>query len=244
MKFASLIGQNDVSLGAQMKKQNNKDNVIDMTSRVQEPETIERMKSLKARFDLEHAKIALSTSLLSVVVLVTLANKNLMTSEQANPVQSGRGIASVPTGTTDAEDSLVKALSKKELGSHALGRRPSSLDSLVFGTLEGKYAIRLDHGKLQELEFSASPGVDSEVDRPKHIQNRAEFINQNHELMPVPFDKAVWIDRQSLGDTTTEIYQLVNEVSRPVATVEFKLDQAGRMLSMKVASNSVATASN
>lgn len=216
-----------------------------MTSRVQEPETIERMKSLKTRFDLEHAKIALSTSLLSVVVLVTLANKNLMSSsDQADQPRAGRGIASVPTGTTDAEDSLVKVLSKKELGAHSLGRRPSSLDSLVFGTLEGKYAIRLDHGKLQELEFSATVGADSESDRPKHIQNRAEFINQNHELMPVAFDKAVWIDRAQSGETTTEIYQLVNDVSRPVATVEFKLDQAGRMLSMKVAANQMATASN
>lgn len=227
-----------------MKKQNKKDNVIDMTTRVQEPETIERMKSLKTRFDLEHAKIALSTSLLSVVVLVTLANKNLMSSDQAEPARASRGIASVPTGTSEAEDSLVKVLSKKELGSHSLGRRPSSLETLAFGTLEGKYAIRLDHGKLAEVEFTATSGSDSEADRPKHIQNRAEFINQNQELMPVAFDKAVWIDREKLGDSTTEVYQLVNEVSRPVATVEFKLDQAGRMLSMKVAANQVATASN
>ncbi|RYZ71804.1 MAG: hypothetical protein EOP05_11675, partial [Proteobacteria bacterium] len=181
-----------------MKKQNKdiKNNVIDLTTRAQEPETIERMKSLKMRFDLEHAKFALSTSLLSIVVLVTLANKNLMSSDAgAEPVRAGRGIASVPTGTTDAEDSLVRVLAKKELSSHAVGRRPSSLEKLSFGTLEGKYAVRLDNGKLAELEFSNNTGGDSETDRPKHIQNRAEFIDQNHELMPVAFDKAVWIER-------------------------------------------------
>jgi hypothetical protein len=234
-----------------MKKQNQKDNmknnVIDITARAQDGETIDRMKSLKARFDLEHAKIALSTSLLSVVVLVTLANKNLMSGDSAEPVRVSRAIASVPTGTSDAEDSLVRALAKKELGSHAIGRRPSSLEALRFGTLEGKYAIRLsDEGKLAELEFTSNSesGDLSETDRPKHIQNRAEFISQNHELMPVAFDKAVWIEVEPSGDSTTEIYQLVNEVSRPVGTVEFKLDKAGRMLSMKVATLKMATAAN
>lgn len=232
-----------------MKKQNKgitKDNVIDMTTRAQEPETIERMKSLKTRFDLEHAKLALSTSLLSIVVLVTLANKNLMSSDAgAEPVRAGRAIASVPTGTSDAEDSLVRVLAKRDLGAHAVGRRPSSLESLAFGTLEGKYAVRLNHDKkLAELEFSSNVGSDSESDRPKHIQNRAEFIDQNHELMPVAFDKAVWIEREPSGDSVTEIYQLVNEVSRPVATVEFKLDKSGRMLSMKVAALQLAASTN
>ena len=230
-----------------MKKQNKdiKNNVIDLTTRAQEPETIERMKSLKMRFDLEHAKFALSTSLLSIVVLVTLANKNLMSSDAgAEPVRAGRGIASVPTGTTDAEDSLVRVLAKKELSSHAVGRRPSSLEKLSFGTLEGKYAVRLDNGKLAELEFSNNTGGDSETDRPKHIQNRAEFIDQNHELMPVAFDKAVWIEREPSGESVTEIYQLVDKVSRPVGTVEFKLDSAGRMLSMKVASTQLAASTN
>lgn len=224
--------------------QNNQEqtNVIDMTARMQEPETVERLKSLKTRFDLEHAKIALSTSLLSVVVLVTLANKNLMTSD-AEPVQASRGIASVPTGTSDAEDNLVKTLAQRELSSQALGRKPSSLESLAFGTLEGKYAIRLEHGKLAELEFSQAQ--DSlETDRPKMIQNRGEFIEAHRDLMPVMYDKSVWTDRKEANGATIETYKLVNEVSRPVGTIEFKLDSAGRMLSMKAASLHMATAAS
>lgn len=223
-----------------MKKQN-KDNVIELASRAQQSDTIDRMKSLKSRFDMEHARVALSASLLSIVVLVTLANKNLMSDDGAPSVKSGRGIASVPTGTSDAEDHLVRTLSQKELSADSLGRKPSSLESLAFGTLEGKYAVRLENGKLSELEFSDPASQELEGDRPKHIQNRAEFLETNRELMPVAFDKPVWIERAPSQDSVTEIYQLVNEVSRPVATVEFKLDNAGRMLSMKVASDHTAS---
>ena len=67
-----------------MKSGNEKDSgkgkVIDMTERIHAPDYRERLRNLKVRLDLEHAKVAVSTSLLSIVVLVTLANNNLMTS--------------------------------------------------------------------------------------------------------------------------------------------------------------------
>ena len=215
-----------------MKKQFNKDNVIDMTERIQEPDTKERMKHLKVRFDLEHAKIALSTSLLSVVVLVTLANRNMMSNtEPVEVVKMNRGIASVPTGTSDAEDVLVRQLAKKELSIQALGRQPSSIESLAFGQLEGKYAVRLQHGKLSELEFS---DVTSLGDRPKHIDDRGAFLDSHRDILPVTYDKSIRVDALSSANQTTEVYQLLNEVSRPVASVEFHLDAAGRMLSMRV----------
>lgn len=215
-----------------MKKQFNKDNVIDMTERIQEPDAKERMKHLKVRFDLEHAKIALSTSLLSVVILVTLANRNMMSNtEPVEVVKMSRAIASVPTGTSDAEDVLVRELAKKELNIQALGRQPSSIESLAFGQLEGKYAVRLQHGKLSELEFS---DVTSQGDRPKHIDDRGAFLDSHRDILPVAYDKSIRVDALSSADQTTEIYQLLNEVSRPVASVEFHLDAAGRMLSMRV----------
>lgn len=213
-------------------KQPNKDNVIDMTERIQEPSAKARLKKLKVRFDLEHAKLALSTSLLSVVVLVTLANRNLMnTTEQVQVVQGGRGIASVSTGTSNNEDVLVRELAKKDLNESALGRKPSSVETLAFGQLEGKYAVRLENGKLAELEFS---DVTSQGDHPKHIDDRINFLDAHRDILPVAYDKSIRIETASVNGTTTEVYQLVNEVSRPVANVEFRLDSAGRMLSMRV----------
>jgi hypothetical protein len=209
-----------------------------MTERIQEPDARERLKNLKVRFDLEHAKIALSTSLLSVVVLVTLANRNIMTNGAAEPVRQSRGIASVPTGTSEAEDNLVRTLAKHDLDEASIGRQPSSIESLAFGQLEGKYAVRLANGKLSELEFS---DVTSQGDRPKHIDDRGEFLDSHRDILPVAYDKSIKIDSQNLGETTLETYQLVNEVSRPVANVEFRLDAAGRMLSMRVAQLTVAS---
>jgi hypothetical protein len=220
-------------------KQTKKDNVIDMTERIQEPDTLERMKFLKVRFDLEHAKIALSTSLLSVVILMTLANRNLMSNSAPAEMKPSRAIASVPTGTSDAEDSLVQTLAKHELSADSsMGRQPSSIESLAFGQLEGKYAVRLANGKLSELEFS---DVTSQGDRPKHIDDRGHFLDSHRDILPVAYDKSIKIDSQTTGDSTLETYQLVNEVSRPVANVEFRLDAAGRMLSMRVAELTVAS---
>ena len=227
-------------MGAQVlrnKTAKNKDNVIDLTERLETPDSLERLKHLKVRFDLEHAKIALSTSLLSVVVLVTLANRNLMTNEVPQDMKPTRGIASVSTGTSEVEDSLVRTLAKHELDLNSMGRQPSSIESLAFGQLEGKYAVRMANGKLAELEFS---DVTSQGDHPKHIDNRAAFLDSHRDLLPVAYDKTIKIESQAQGETTLETYQLVNEVSRPVARVEFKLDAAGRMLSMRVAQLTVA----
>ncbi len=221
-----------------MAKAPDKNNVIDMTERIQEPDARERLKSLKVRFDLEHAKIALSTSLLSVVVLVTLANRNLMNNPVPEEVKQTRGIASVSTGTSESEDSLVRTLAKHDLDSQAMGRKPSSIEELAFGQLEGKYAVRLANGKLAELEFS---DVTSQGDRPKHIDDRGNFLDSHRDLMPVSFDKSIKIDSVAQGDATLETYQLIDGVSRPVANVEFKLDAAGRMLSMRVAQLTVAS---
>jgi hypothetical protein len=219
-------------------KQQNKNNVIDMTERLETPDARERLKNLKVRFDLEHAKIALSTSLLSIVILVTLANRNLMNNATPTEMKPTRGIASVSTGTSDVEDSLVRTLAKHDLDSQSIGRQPSSIESLAFGQLEGKYAVRMADGKLAELEFS---DVTSQGDRPKHIDDRAGFLDSHRDLLPVAFDKPIKIESQVRGETTVETYQLINEVSRPVANVEFKLDAAGRMLSMRVAQLTIAS---
>lgn len=227
-----------------MKKQNDKttekSNVIDMTERIQAPDAMERLRHLKVRFDIERAKVALSTSLLSIVVLVTLANNDLMSSTQVEPVnQGGRGIASVSTGTSDAEDEFVRALARRDLQSEdAIGRKPSSLETLAFETLEGKYSVRLENGKLAELEFTETTTGD---DSPKHIDDFAKFFDKNRELLPVAYDKPVRINHAAAdGGEVKETYQLINEISRPVANVEVRKDAAGRLLSMRFVPMQVA----
>jgi hypothetical protein len=205
-------------------------NVIDMTERMQEPDQKARLKSLKVRFDLEQAKVGLSASLLSIVFLVTIANNNILKSATMVETSNHRGIASVPTGTSDAEDTFVRALAHRELSEKSvLGKKPSALESLAFGVLEGRYSIRLENGKLHDLAFSQEKDGS-----PKLVADLARFIDSNRSLMPVQFDKSVRISRTDMNGEISETYQLVNSVSRPVANVQFELDQDGRLLTMKV----------
>ena len=177
------------------------------------------------------------------MVLVTLAESRL-DEFGTEPVEvihvRARGIASVSTGTSSAnEDILVRELAKRDLnqgvGSAA---KPSSIETLAFGQLEGKYAVRLENGKLAELEFS---DVTSQGDRPKHIDDRGVFLrfSPGFACQWLTISRSASTPRSANG-TTTEVYQLVNEVSRPVANVEFHLDAAGRMLSMRVAQLQIA----
>jgi hypothetical protein len=224
-------------------RKDEKSNVIDITERVVVPDYRERLKHLKVRLDLEQAKLAISTSLLSIVLLVTLANNNIMTripAPEEAPVAT-RGIASLSSlgQSEDTNHELVAELAQRELSESAsVGRRPSSLDKLRFGTLEGKYAVRLHaDGKLHEIEFSDSAGSG---DRPKHIADFAQFLESNREILPVEFDKSVRISSETEAGGSTETYQLVSRVSMPLAKVQFRTDAAGRLLAMRVAPLQIA----
>jgi hypothetical protein len=214
--------------------------VLDMTGRLPESKDQRRFKRFKKKLDLEQAKIAISTSILSVVVIATLANNNLMSKVTAQSASAGnRAIASVPTGTTDLEDHLVKELSKKTLSdSTGVGHSPSSLESLAFGLLEGKYSIRLQNGKISELFFSQNSKDQGTA--PKQIDNPEKFLDAHRELLPVAFDKSLKVLHQAKDGGVTETYELVNRVSLPVAKVEFKLDAGGGLLGMRVVNDNAA----
>lgn len=220
-----------------------KSNVIDLESRRMRGTMSSRLLNLKVRFDLEHARVAVPASLLSIVLLMTLANNSIMKQPELKSqelasiesVQQGRAIASVSTGTSQAEDRLVKRLSESALSETALvGRRPSSLDNLTLGLLEGKYAVRLHEGKVREIEFAAANLGNQGVDRPKHISDREAFLQSHAEILPYEFEKSVKVEVTQEGTTTAETYHLVNGLSMPVAKVQFRLDAAGRLLSMRV----------
>ncbi len=218
-----------------------KDNVIDLTERIKEPNYKEYLKGLKVRFDLEHTKVALSTSLLSIVILVTLANNNLMSSAvetKAEPAQVARGIASVPgESVTFASTSpgienpqLLKELAKRDLGPDAaVGRKPSALEKLAFEVLEGKYAVRVRDGLLDEIEL-----VEGAITDAKEIQSVQSFINGQRDLLP-RYDRLVQVGSERSGSDQIQTFQLVNEVSIPVAQVEVRLAESGRLVGLRVA---------
>lgn len=226
-----------------------KDNVIDITDRVSQPDQKARLKNLKVRLDLEQAKIAISTSLLSIVLLVTLANNNLLVSS-VRPVtadnfdRASRGIASVSSvseviPSAEENQKMVRELSRRALSATAsVGHKPSSVEKLAFGVLEGKYAVRLQNGKLSEIEFKTSEVAGND---PKQIEDLSAFIENQRDLLPVAFEKSLKVGTDKVGSDRIETFELVNHVSMPLAKVQFTTDSEGRMLTMKVAMLKVAS---
>ncbi len=217
--------------------------VIDISERISaraaSKNPIEKLKAIKVRLDLEQAKIAIPASLLSIVVVVTLANSKLLNAPEivqsreiasvGTVIEPSRGIASVPTGTSQSEDTLVKEMSNKALSQiSSVGRSPSALEKLSLETLEGKYAIRMDEAqKISEIEIS-----ENQVTSPVAFDSK--FIEQNRAWMPVSFEKSVRIQRSQNGEGGRQTFHLVNGFSIPVARVDVRLDGSGHLLGMKV----------
>lgn len=199
----------------------------------------EKLREMKVRLDLEQAKIAIPASLLSIIVIVTLANSKLLSGEEpvqtreiastGTVIQPARGIASVPTGTSKNEDELVKEMSNKALSDvSAVGRSPSAIEKLSLETLEGKYAIRMDEAqKISEIEISQN-----QIAHPVAFSPR--FIEANRSWMPVSFDKSIRIQSSQNEEGGRQTFHLVNDLSIPVARVDVRLDGAGRLLALKV----------
>lgn len=224
-------------------KKNEPRKVIDLTERIEARKSangpLEKLKAMKVRLDLEQAKIAIPASLLSIVVVVTLANSKLLTApesiqscdlaSQGEVIAPSRGIASIPSGTSQNEDELVKTMSNKTLAEiTAVGRKPSALEKLSLETLEGKYAVRMnDAQKISEIEISAT-----QVSNP--VAFDAKFIESNRSWMPVSYDKSIRVENTTSDSGVRQTYHLVNKFSMPVARIDVSLDTEGRLLAMKV----------
>ncbi len=218
--------------------------VIDISERISarlaSKNPLEKLKAMKVRLDLEQAKIAIPASLLSIIVVVSLvANSKLLNGEETvqsreiasvgTVIEPVRGIASVPTGTSQDEDQLVKEMASKALSDiSSVGRSPSALEKLSLETLEGKYAIRMDEAqKISEIEISAN-----QVSNP--VAFTSKFIESNRSWMPVSFEKSIRIQNTQNSEGGQQSFHLVNDLSIPLARVDVRLDGSGRLLALKV----------
>ncbi len=234
-------GRNDGKDGKEPRK------VIDISERLPNRNPMDKLKSLKVRLDLEQAKVAIPVSLLSILTVVTLANSKLLTSpeviqsqelaSEGTLIKPSRGIASVPTGTSDNEDQLVREMAGKTLSEiSAVGRKPSALEKLTIETLEGKYAVRMDDAqKISEIQISESQANEA-------IKFESNFLETNRQWMPVAFDKSVRVKNDDSTSGSKQMFHLVNSLSMPVAKVDVSLDSDGRLLSLKVIPTTVAQA--
>ena len=221
-----------------------------------------RLAQMKLRLDLERAKLAIPASILSIVVVVSVMNTRLLSDSQLFPEQStstslassidsgagslyeqvevhlpegqkrlGRAVASVPTGTSIREDQLVQRLNA-ELGSgtlQAIGRKPSDLERLALETLGGNYKVAVDP-KNQRL-VSVEILKDASAVRFDH-----SFFSAHTSVFPDGYKKAIRIQHTDLPENKGSVatYQLVNNLSRPLAEVQIETDLEGRLIRLKV----------
>lgn len=210
--------------------------VIDINERLPSKDPLEKLKGMRVRLDLEQAKVAIPMSLLSILAVVTMLNSQMFSGPRSASVQSrdlaseavpSRGIASVPTGTSAEEDSLVRRLGQEGLSKgSALGRKPTALQRFTLGALEGQYDVMLDGEKVRALTLSPAA-------RPVAFGDK--FLDQHREFLPAQFDKVLQVGNESDDQGRHMTYQLLNRLSLPVATVDVRLDAEGRLLSLKVA---------
>jgi len=219
-----------------------------------------RLAHMKLRLDLERAKLAIPASILSIVVVVSVMNTRLLSESELFPSKGSsslasstdesesrtgetelfgrmnqrsmsRSVASVPTGTTVREDQLVQRLNS-ELGSgtlQAIGRKPSDIERLALETLGGNYKVAVNpkNQHLVSIELLKDASA---------VQFEQSFFNSYSSVFPSGYKKAIRIQHSERPEKQgfVETYQLVNNLSRPLAEVQIETDHEGRLLRLKV----------
>lgn len=209
------------------KQKSEKDNVIKFTNVI----GYNRAEGL---MELKNKRIAISASIISIAVLVTIANSKLLSQKESH----GRMIASVHETLTSSNSQWYQSLSKKlakepQRGLASIGKTPSPMDQLRFGFLEGKYALRFEEGSLAEIEFYKSSDM-----KPRIIANKEEFLNDYKDLLKLPYNSVEKLTEYNVEGVKEEVYALKGEDKKVMAKAYFGLDQeSGRFLSLKIERN-------
>ncbi len=179
--------------------------------------------------------IVASGALATTLFLVTILNFAL-SSHIETPVAQSRGIASVApmvdNEISNWDKSVLKRMAQQtERKMASISSKATELDQLRFGLLEGKYALKLEDGKISEILFQDSAGSTS---RPKYIDSKDEFLNQYRGLIKSDFSTASRVGEKIDNGNIVESYQLIGPKSSPVAVAKFTSDQYGRLISFRI----------
>ncbi len=175
----------------------------------------------KTRYDLEQKKVLISASLFSIVLVVSLANRVLLRSN--SEVVNQRSLASVDgvsTMNSQWEKSVAQSLSSNRAPA-SVGQSPAAMDQLRVGTLQGKYMVRFENGKITEIESDSK-------ELPEFAGSK-EFLDEQRELINAKFSSAVLTDKQISTTKVVESYDLMDS-TKVVATADFEMDISGHLV--------------
>ena len=173
-------------------------------------------------------KWMISGSLMLILALSLGLNSAIFNQTEAEQgVQNSRAIASIdPVFKVSWEKKALEVLEntdEREIAS--MGKEPSAIDQLAFGALAGKYAIRMEAGRLSEIHISSS-------DQPKYLGDREKFILKHLSLFGYNTAHVERSYKNAQLDGQIEEYSITSHQDQ--SQVEFRLDKEGRLISMKV----------
>ena len=181
------------------------------------------------------AKWMISASILVVLTIAIGINSTLFSPSgqyvAENEKAGSRSIASInPIFKVSWEKKAFEVLkSSKERDLANIGKQPSAFDKLAFGILEGKYAIRLEEGKIAEIKFAAENN-----NKPKHMKDRKAFVEKNLNLFAQGAYKAETLHYETTDDTVVESFQLKNSQGQDLRVVQVLSDKDNNLISMTV----------
>jgi hypothetical protein len=136
-----------------------------------------------------------------------------------------RGIASVPKAFEPQWKKNLSQVNKNMI--LETSRRPTAIENLNFGILEGKYSLKIEDGRVRNIEFSRAENV-----FPKALKNRGEFISDFASAFVVGFRSANRVGSEVEPTGVREIYKVMSEKGESI--FEFHLDEQQRLVSLNI----------
>jgi len=204
-------------------------------------------KASKKKGVSDNKKVLISSSLLSILFIVTMANRNLMRPQEEainwtgiEQSEGSRSIASIESSNFARNNDWEKEVAQ-EL-SQTVGRKPSSISSSAseeqqfrYGFLGSAYRVQYNlSGKVEEIEYDRSLSARISHD-PKYL-SASDMLNGRYKsFLPWTFD--TWkADKKTVEGEIIEEISLNDKDGNRVGVITFKTDSHGRFLSMKAQS--------
>lgn len=139
----------------------------------------------------------------------------------------GRSLASVPPVIETEWRHNIEKINDKEAVAE-IAKKPTSIESLNFGLLEGKYSIKVEGGRVTQIEFAHRDATY----QPQAVQDRIQFIHKFADAFVPGFKLAQKSGVEKEDGGFKESYWVESSWGR--TKFDFHLDEQKRLISLEV----------
>lgn len=173
-------------------------------------------------------RAAATATIALVLFLMVGLNSRMFNAQENLQVESKegfqRGIASVPKMIEPQWRKNLSGLNKDMIAQSA--HKPTPIESLNFGILEGKYAMQVQGGRVTLIEFADAHNMN-----PKFLQDRMGFIQQFSTTLAPNLKSIEKLSYAKSGEGYKEVFKVMADEE---LYFEFQLDDKNRLLSLKI----------